>query len=312
MNLRNFNPDEDIPALARLVAAIQGGAPDEEMILSQLKSDGHDPARDRWVIEHPDQPGEFMAQGWIRFQTVQRAIFGGAVLDGWRRQGLGSLLLARAIARAQELKAGEITVYVDAKDDGARAFLERNGFGAVGDAWEMHAPGGMSIPAPEFPTGYFLRTYSELQHLPTLTALLNRAYYDLYGHAENFPGTVTVEYVGGQFERRPELYPPDGMYILLNMFGKAVGFIRAYRGSVIDAPGIVPEERRNNLHLPLLLTAMRHLRNQGAEALRLYSCGDIPETIETYKRSGFSLVARQIAFERGLPPGDEASVIPPK
>jgi GNAT superfamily N-acetyltransferase len=251
------------------------------------------------VAEHPDTPGELAAHIWLRRQTTKRAVFGGGVHPDWRRRGAGRAMLGLAVLRAKSLGMETAASYVDERDEAARAFMEQSRFEGAGDSWEMAIPAGVSVPAPEFPTGYFLRTFSELQHIPTLSALLNRAFYDLYGHTENEPGIVTVEYLEEEMRRLPEEYPPEGMYILLNMFGKAVGFVRG-RGSLVDAPGVVPEERRNNLHLPLVLTAMRHLRNEGAGALRLVSFGDLPETIEIYKRAGFSVSTRYIAYQRTL------------
>jgi GNAT superfamily N-acetyltransferase len=298
MNIRNFNP-ADLPALARLCAALTGGEPDEAALHKELAWREHIPTEDRWVAEHPDTPGELVAHIWLRRQTTKRAVFGGGVRPDWRRRGVGRAMLGLAVLRAKALGMETAASYVDERDEAARTFMEQNRFEGAGDSWEMAIPAGVSVPAPEFPTGYFLRTFSELQHIPTLSALLNRAFYDLYGHAENEPGIVTVEYLEEEMRRLPEEYPPEGMYILLNMFGKAVGFVRG-RGDRVDAPGVIPEERRVNLHLPLVLTAMRHLRNEGAGALRFVSFGDLPETIEVYKRAGFSVSTRYIAYQRTL------------
>jgi ribosomal protein S18 acetylase RimI-like enzyme len=53
------------------------------------------------------------------------------VMPAWRRRGVGTLLLRRALARCREVGAKEITVVVDVRNTPARRLYERFAFTTV-------------------------------------------------------------------------------------------------------------------------------------------------------------------------------------
>ena len=306
MNIRDFNAELDETALAEFLAtaigctaerALQESPPDHLELENTLY---------RWIAVAALEG--IIGHAWAFRQNAARVVFGMDVLPGEQATEISGALLERVRQFAQDEEAQHISIFELDTNREARAFLEAAGFERVAEAWELVAPEGLTIPVPEYPTGYFLRAFDELKHVPTVAATINRSFYDRYGYAANEPGTVTEEYLRDRIENTPEDYPETRMFILLNMIGKAVGFVRCRRENLVDAPGIVPEERRNNLALPLLLTAMRTLRNAGARTLRLISWGELPATLDEYKKAGFSLVKRRIGYEHRLaaPPSEAA------
>ena len=75
---------------------------------------------------------EGMAKGLPRYPVVPAMLIGRlAVATEYHRKGLGSALIADAIIRTDRLGIGVFALLVDAKDDRAKAFYERNGFVAL-------------------------------------------------------------------------------------------------------------------------------------------------------------------------------------
>lgn len=101
ITLRLFRPEADVPPLVALLttiaAADKTGAPaDKATVRSQLGFPGHDPTRDRWVTEAPGS-SRLVGHAWVFAQSPQRSILYAAVAPAWRRQGIGSALMAHAI-----------------------------------------------------------------------------------------------------------------------------------------------------------------------------------------------------------------------
>jgi ribosomal protein S18 acetylase RimI-like enzyme len=66
-----------------------------------------------------------------------------AVASAWQRQGIGEILIVEAMQRAIAIaeNAGSIGLFVDAKDDAAKAYYERYGFVSLEDSLlEMFLP----------------------------------------------------------------------------------------------------------------------------------------------------------------------------
>ena len=63
-----------------------------------------------------------------------------------------------------------------------------------------------------------------------------------------------------------------------------------------DAPGIVPEQRGQGLYLPLLLTAMRWLRDQNCDFMKLESWSDDQDTLALYHNAGFETLRQETSY----------------
>jgi hypothetical protein len=61
----------------------------------------------------------------------------------------------------------------------------------------------------------------------------------------------------------------------------------------LDSPGVVPEQRANNLYLPLLLQAANWVRTQEPVDIEIESYGDDPSVLAQYQEVGFEKIQQQ-------------------
>jgi mycothiol synthase len=314
--LRNYKADTDVDLfrLLRLYNEIeaydQNPHPSTEADLrGQLKWQGHDPAHDRWVIESPDDASRLIGYGSVFAQSAERTVVWVIVHPAWRRQHIGTLLLQRTVERAREQSATHVTSTANTNDGVATAFLTRNHFSAAGDNWSLLTPQDLQPQEPRWPIGYSMRTYAEVQHLPTLVEVLNRCYSDMWGHRENTPGAVNEQYLSEAMIRHPQYFTPEAMFIAFAPDGTTAGFCRAEfemrgdeRVKVVDGPGVVPEHRSQRLQRPLALAAMQWLNTQQAGPIVLYAWGDSEQTVDIYREIGFVVQDHYIEYKRDLKP----------
>ena len=312
--LRNYvtDTDADLFRLLRLYNEVEAHERDpypstEADLRAQLNWSGHDPARDRWVVESPDDPDRLIGYGRVFAQSSQRTVIWVLVHPDWRRQKIGTLLLNRALERAYEQGADHVTSSANVADSIARGFLSYHSFAIAGNAWSLLAPEDLQTGEPQWPAGYTTRPYAEVQHLPTLVEVQNRSYGDMWGHRENTPGAVNEQYLSEAMIRHPEYFTPEAMFIAFAPDGTVAGFCRAEferRGAerlkVVDGPGVVPEHRSQRLQRPLVLTAMHWLNTQQPGPIALYAWGDSEQTIEIYREIGFVVQEHHVEYKRDL------------
>jgi hypothetical protein len=70
MVIRSFSPEQDIPKLSSLYSAVKAVDHDdneisEQALRAQLNLPGHDPLKDRWVVEAPDVSLSLIASGVV-------------------------------------------------------------------------------------------------------------------------------------------------------------------------------------------------------------------------------------------------------
>jgi mycothiol synthase len=113
--VRGLEFEEDLSRLIRLVQEVEatdqtGEDVSAEAIQSFLNVPGHDPLKDRWIVENPDDPDGLIAHSLLlKRQAGNDAEAAGAVHPAWRGRGIGSELLRRTISRARELEASQVT-----------------------------------------------------------------------------------------------------------------------------------------------------------------------------------------------------------
>lgn len=312
--IRLFRPDTDVPPLAALLTAIAAGdktgaTVDEETVRNQLTWLGHDPARDRWAAEAPGEGSRLISHAWVFAQSPQRAILYAAVHPAWRRQGIGSALLARAIGRARDMDASQIVSAARAGNAAADAFLRRHGFLPAGHVRTLTAAATVPIPEPAWPPGYSLRTLAEVGDLNLWAEACNRCYGDMWGHRENTEPT-TAEHLAELMRLYPDAFDPAGIFLLFTPDASPAGICsgRVEGGEagaagvkVIDSPGVAPAHRHLGLQRPLVLAALRWLSNRGAGDYRLETWGDSEEAVAIYRELGF--VVEDDTVEYLLRPG---------
>lgn len=314
--IRLFKQDKDLPGLIHLRVEIEasdqaGNDTSEAAALATLNWPGHDPTQDRWVVETLDNPDQLIGYAWVRAQSEERTIIYVAIHPDWRRRGLGSALLDRALTRAHEHGATHVTAAADVKNRKADAFLRHNGFWPVGNNRLFCAPAGIPLTEPSWPAGYTVRSYAKVQDLSTLVEVFNRSYGDMWGHRENTKGAMNEEYLAESMEKYPEWYIPEGLFIAFAPDGGVAGVCKALLNNetkgqseeprkIVDSPGVVPEHRGQKLQHPLTLTAMHWLRIHGPGPIELHTYGDKEETVEIYRELGFVLEEHYKEYRRDL------------
>ncbi len=306
--VRRLDLPADVPRLVRLTNEADAvdqvdEATTAEDVQMRLGWPEGEPLRDRWVIEDPADPDRLIGEGvcW-KAASTERANVNALVHPDWRRRGLGSELLARAMDRAREKGAEYLASGTDDRLPGAQAFLERHGFVANAVWVLMHCPADVALDTPVLPAGYTIRPYSDVNDVPLLNTALNRGFIGHFQHREGSDAEM-AHWLQGPHVR------PDGIFVAFGPGGDPAGVCWAdisptrheQRGTptgYIDALGVVPEHRRHGLGRALLLTGMRWLRDQGETDIELDAWGHNDLALPLYQGVGFGIVQQGKSYRR--------------
>ena len=303
--LRNFDPAADFTNLVQLRATVEaadqhGNDTSPERLRSQFDWPGHDPAQDRWVIERT-QDSSLIGHGWTFAQSPTRSILDLAVHPQWRRQGLGTQLLAALSKRAKEKGSTQIVSGARANNDVAPLFLRANEFEPVGNNRFFVAPANTPIEEPQWPAGFSMRSYAELGELHFLVEGSNHCYADMWGHRENTE-PLTVAFLQQRMVDYPNSYFPEGILVVFDAQQAVAGicFNRLegeQRKKTLDSPGVVPKYRHLGLQRPLVQASMQWLNAQANGEYHLDTFGDFDEAVEIYRSLGFTLAKKDHLIE---------------
>lgn len=312
--IRSFSPDQDIPRLLSLYAAVEavdqaGNEVNEQTLRDQLNSPGHDPIKDRWVVSAPDNPTVLIGSALLK--VAPGLTFSDANLQvhpDWRQHGVGSALLSRIVERARQLETTAIQIYASADHSEALDFLPKNGFKAQGAYTELRLSAGIRLPPVIWPYGYTMRPYTEVQDISTLTQAMNLCYIPLWGHREVREDEMASWLPG---------YDQHGLFLVFSEKGRVVGISRVEPSpertiknglptGYIDAPGVVPQHRRLDLYRALVLTGINWLMDQGQSVIEMESWGDKLEVLKMYRELGFKDTRQLICYQMDLLNGVQA------
>ena len=232
----------------------------------------------RVVVEHPHMdPGRSLffadsgsgfagyAEVWCA-QGQARAVGRVLVHPQWRRRGLGSALLRRTEARARAVGSVYLDALIAESQAGGRRFAERHGFSAVHCGWLMRLPRLDSLPAPQWPPGYGVRTFLVSQDEQATVELENASFRDEWEY--------TPEHVG-EFEAyvRSPSFRPDGVIFAVHneeLVGECWSWIddeciaaSGERQGDVWSLCVHPEHRGRGLGRALLLAGLQWLKQQG-------------------------------------------------
>ena len=314
---RPYSPSDDLPRLLRLRLAIeaedqQGDETSEEALRAQLALPGHDPARDRTVALDSAKPDTLLAYNLVWLQPGEQTAWANVVVHpAWRRQGLGSTLLEKALSHARQLGAAQVNLSAHHTHPAAGAFLRKHGFQPAGAYTELRAPADRRLPPVVWPYGYTVRPYAEVQDLAILTQVFNECYQDLWGHSQ-----VSQEQMAGYLAE----FDPHGLFLVFSEKNRPVGVSRVEMSTerstknglptgYIDSPGIYSPHRRLDLYRALLLTGMKWLQSQGAALIELESWGDKQEVLRSYADLGFTHLRQVVTYRQTLT--DQPAPLPP-
>jgi mycothiol synthase len=320
LSVRPFSPDQDIPRILTLHAAVEatdqeGNEISEQTFRAQLSLPGHDPHLDRWVIDAPDDPAAVIASALVRIipgsKTAEANII---VHPDWRHLRVEDVLLSKVLARAHLLSANSVQIFANNRHVAASSFLQEHGFVSQGAYTELRLNADVRLPPVIWPYGYVMRRYTEVQDLSILTQAMNLCYIPLWGHQ-----VVSEEQMASWL---PD-FDQQGLFLVFSEKGRVVGISRtepspertlknSQTTGYIDAPGIVPQHRRLDLYRALVLTGIRYLRDKGQTLIEMESWGDKLEVLKMYRELGFKDIHQSICYEIQLSAGslNEVSVSP--
>lgn len=309
IRIRNVIPSQDLVPLVNLRNHCAGPGAQPITLVQQtakLSEPNQHPATDHWVAHKIDDSWTILGQSFGYHTIPERYLAWVEVHPDWRRRGLGSELLKRVLARAKALGADHLLIYAAENATPAHAFLQRHEFQAKSDSWVLRASDDVLVTLPQWPQGYTVRIFAEVQDLGLLGRVCTESYGDLWGHGENSPSQRTkppeatgIQWLSADF--------PHGENIFLvfdegdNIAGICRGFVGQQQGQgrptgEIDGPGVMPAYRHLRLQRPLIQTVMQWLRSQGHGPVYLHSFGDSAATVELYRELGFTLERHLLAY----------------
>ena len=306
--IRHYVPEKDLSPLSRLLTEIEsidrdGEDTSEEYLRAMLEWKNYRPDQDVWVAE---EEGVLVGYAAAFEQPSQRCTLYVVVHPSQRRQGLGSQLLELTLARAREVGSKTILIYANAHNSASDSFLKHHGFIPVGSSGAMSAPTSIEVQPFEFPAGFTLKRYSEVNDPLILLSALNQCYLDMWGHQHNDKPTED-ELRSPRFLKHYDA----GDILLLFDSKNAIAGICSLKSEgkrdendsladLIDAPGVIKEYREQGYQRQLVLTGIQHLRKKGVNAITLEFYGDNENALDIYRALGFEMVNLFIAYHKEL------------
>jgi mycothiol synthase len=303
--IRSYSPDKDIPQLSSLYSAVEafdhdGNEINEQALRAQLDLPGHDPLKDRWVVETLNGSLSLIASGVMSVAPGASLAEANVIVHPkWRRRKIGTTLLSKVIQRSRQLDAGAIQIYANVRHPVAPGFLKKHGFVAQGAYTELRLIEDVRLPPVIWPYGYTMRPYIEVQDLSILTQAMNLSYIPLWGHHE-----VSENEMASLLPN----FNQDGLFLVFSEKGRVIGISRVEPSAerttkngeptgYIDAPGVVPQHRRLDLYRALVLTGIKWLRMQGQTLIEMESWGDKLEVLKMYRELGFKDKRQLVSYE---------------
>jgi mycothiol synthase len=306
--IRHYVPETDLSPLSRLLTDIEsvdrdGEDASEEYLRNSLTWPNYRPAQDAWVAE---LEGKLVGYGVALEQPSQRCTIYVVVHPSRRRKGLGSQLLELTLNRAREVGSKNILVYANEHNSASNLFLKHHKFQQVGSSGAMTLNNGVENPPVEFPKGFILKKYSEVNDPLILLKALNICYQGMWGHQHNDNPTEEER----KSPRFLKYYDAEDILLLFDEKNSVFGICslksqgkREGNGELsdlLDGPGIIQEYREQGYQRQLVLAGIRHLRNKGTRPITLEFWGDNENALNIYRSLGFEMVNRYIAYHKEL------------
>ena len=306
--VRHYVPDTDLPALSRMLTEIEfvdrdGEDTSEESLRIALTWPNYRPDQDVWVVE---KDGTLVGYGVALEQPSQRCTLYVAVHPSQRRRGLGSQLLDLTLARAREFGLKTILIYANEHNRTANDFLERRGFNMVGASGGMMAPADLTLPSFEWPTGFVLKRFADLNDLYILAVALIDCYQGMWGHHNSEQPSADNPNV----LRFLSYYGANNILLLFDANNTVSGICslkpedrQGENGQLLDlldGPGVIQKYRSDGLQRQLVLAGIQCLRERGQHAIKLEFYGDDEKTLDIYRELGFEMTQQYIAYHKDL------------
>jgi mycothiol synthase len=306
--LRHYAPEQDLPSLARLLTEIEamdrdGEDTSEDYLRASLAWPNYRPNHDVWVAESEEK---LVGYGVALEQPSENCTIYIVVHPEYRRQRLGSQLFLLTLDRAREVGAKDILVYANERNQGSDQFLKHHQFQQVGSSGSLKLNGEMELHVVEFPEGFALKKYSEVNDPLLLLKALNECYHGMWGHQHN-------DNPSAEERRSPRFlhyYAADDILLLFDEKDSIFGICslkpqgkREGNGEIsdlLDGPGIIPPYREQGYQRQMVLAGIDHLRKKGKRPITLEFWGDNENALDIYRSLGFEMVNRYLAYHREL------------
>jgi mycothiol synthase len=304
--IRHYVPEKDLPELARLLTEIEsidrdGEDTSEDYLRASLAWPNYRPAQDVWVAE---SDGRLVGYGVALEQPSQRCTIYVVVHPSQRRRGLGSQLLELTFNRVRQLGAKDILVYANEQNDASDLFLKHHGFQQVGSSGSLKLNPDVESPAAEFPQGFTLKKYSEVNDPLVLLKALHICYQGMWGHQHNDNPSEEER----KSPRFLQYYDVEDILLLFDEKSSIFGICslksqgkREANGELsdlLDGPGIIQEFREQSYQHPMVLAGIQHLRQKGIRPITLEFWGDNENALNIYRSLGFEMVNRYVAYHK--------------
>jgi len=306
--IRHYVPEADLSPVARMLTEIgaidrDGEDTSEDYLRAALEWPNYRPDQDVWVAE---LSGKLVGYGVALEQPSQRRTLYVVVHPLHRRKGLGSQLLELTLGRARELGLKTILIYASDHNSASNFFLKHHRFVSVGSSGAMKAPASSQIPSFEFPPGFTLKRYSEVNNSLILLAALDNCYLDMWGHQHHDQRTEEEM----QSPRFLKYYDVEDILLLFDSKNAVSGICslksegkREENGNkvdLLDAPGVIKVYREEGYQRQLVLAGIQHLRKKGIRPIVLEFWGDHENALNIYRTLGFEMVHHYMAYHKEL------------
>jgi mycothiol synthase len=304
--VRHYVPEKDLIPLSNLLTEIEsmdrdGEDTSEKYLLASLEWPNYRPDQDVWVAE---LDGELVGYAAALEQPSQRCTIYAVVHPSQRRKGLGSRLLALTLDRAREVGSQDILVYANEHNEASNLFLKYHHFQQVGSSGALKASHIQAQPF-EFPAGFTLKKYSEVNEPRVLLDALNVCYQGMWGHQHN-DQHAEEELKSPRFLK---YYDAEDILLLFDEKNSVVGICSLKSegktdangiSDLLDGPGLIPPYRDLGYQRQLVLAGIQHLRQKVTRPITLEFWGDDENALNIYRELGFEMTQHYIAYHTEL------------
>ena len=276
------------------------------------RRDNYDPARDIVVAE---VGGQVVGHGWVDWvQTSDRKReyrTRGHVDPAWRRQGVGSAILAHNEARLREIAAGHpddlprvFGAWAPERRVGAVALITGAGYQPVRYFFDMVRPTLDDIELPPLPGGIEIRTVSDDAGYRRLFAADTEAFLDHWGGFDASEATYQVWLKEPNFDPSLFVIAWDGDEIagaVINAIDDEENEALDRRRGLLDSVFVRRPWRRRGLAGALVGRSLAFLRERGMTSAWLGVDADNPTgALGVYERAGFEVHLRSSAYHKPM------------